>query len=185
MALHRLCTAECLSSSFEERKKRETAVRTTLISIGSRVGRGKRELAELLSAEYLERAHRYAPTDGSWVETESAFWERVAGLHGRTLTTGHFDGWRRTLPELPRVCRGPPGSPGPGYAASSCRHRRSGRLVVGVAQPLRSTCLHRPSYPPAQPCPRHSSRADLSCNDNLGRSPLPLCPLGLAPPTIA
>lgn len=61
-------------------------MKISLVSIGTRTGRGKREGEELLVQDYLKRANRFAPSDSSWVESDSAFWGKVAGSHGRTLT---------------------------------------------------------------------------------------------------
>ncbi len=97
-------------------------MRISLISIGARAGQGKREALELLSADYLKRAARFAPTDGSWVEAESAFWERVAGLHGRTATRVILmDGAGRALtsPEFAEALR-------------DLRDRGTQQVVIGI-----------------------------------------------------
>lgn len=97
-------------------------MRISLISIGAKGGRSKREGEELLVEGYLKRTSRYTGADGLWVETEAGFWaavESAAGraaakavlmdIGGRLLTSGEFAG-----------------------AIADFRDRGAQRIVVGI-----------------------------------------------------
>ena len=62
-------------------------MRISLISVGARRGRAKREAEDVLADEYLQRAGRYAEVQGVWVETEAAFWKTAGEAAGRVPAT--------------------------------------------------------------------------------------------------
>ena len=58
-------------------------MKISLISIGPRRGRKKREGEDVLVTEYLRRAGRYCEITGAWVESEADFWEAMDVAPGR------------------------------------------------------------------------------------------------------
>ena len=64
--------------------REEVAVKLSLISIGSRQGRGKQREFEVLVERYLQRTANYAAISGAWVETETTFWGAVEDTGGRS-----------------------------------------------------------------------------------------------------
>ncbi len=59
-------------------------MKISLISIGNKRTKGKRENEDLLVDEYLTRISRFVTAEGLWVPTESAFWTTAVRATGRT-----------------------------------------------------------------------------------------------------
>ena len=85
-------------------------MRITIVSVGPRRGRSKRQGEELLTEEFLARSSRFEQVDGLWVESSEAFWMSVRHAStrvpakvflmdsgGRMTTSVEFAGVLRTL----------------------------------------------------------------------------------------
>ena len=59
-------------------------MKVTLLSVGSKAPRGKREQEDLLVNAYLERTSRFVKATGQWVATESHLWQAVETAAGRS-----------------------------------------------------------------------------------------------------
>ena len=59
-------------------------LKITLISVGSKAPRAKRETEDLLVDSYLKRTSRFAEAAGLWVAAEPHFWQAVDAAAGRS-----------------------------------------------------------------------------------------------------
>lgn len=74
------------------------AVKVSLLSIGQRGGRSKREGEDLLVDGYLRRTEQYAVAEGIRVASEAAFWAAVESASGRVAAKAMLmDGGGRQL----------------------------------------------------------------------------------------
>ncbi len=97
-------------------------MKISLISIGARRGRAKREAEGLLADEYLQRTQRYIDAEGLWVDTEAAFWRVVEGAPGRVAAKVILmDGSGRALSSVEFA-----------RALGDLRDRGAQQVVVGI-----------------------------------------------------
>jgi len=58
-------------------------MKISLIAVGRRSGQGKHATEDQMVEDYLARASRFLPSEAVWVDSETAFWAKLASLPGR------------------------------------------------------------------------------------------------------
>lgn len=97
-------------------------MRISLVSIGAKRGRGKREAEDSLVDCYLRRSGRYVSIEGVWVETEAAFWGVIDNTAGRMAARSILmDGGGRMMTSVEFA-----------GAIADCRDRGVQSIVVGI-----------------------------------------------------